>query len=231
MAVFITLGDSDELQIRIPIDGQTGWGPQLIEEFFKKLVEHDHSGVAGKGVPISGSGLAADSVAGAQLRLLNDQYLRSRNAADSGDVNIVKVNALDEIEFGAIIGNLIATASTITTLTSTTINAAEGNIDLVDYKISTATNTPITAPNDAVTNSTVIMCSTTEIAIVKYRIVRGTTIQAGTLMCNGSTQDLSDEFVGPDAGVTFSLSATNELITTVTDNVDDATITYTIDRR
>ena len=66
---------------------------------------------------------------------------------------------------------------------------------------------------------------------MRYKVTRGSIIQGGVLECNGSTQDISDEFVGPDSGVTFSLSATNELIVTTTDNVDAATITYTIDRR
>lgn len=221
MAVFITLGDSDELQIRIPIDGQTGWGPQLINDFFRRLVEHDHSGVDGRGTPISGSGLAADSVSGTRIRLLNDEFLRARNAADSGDVDIIKVNTSNEIEFGPTLGAINAP----------TINSAIANLDVIDYMVTTASATPITAPNNAVTNSAVVICTASEVATVRYKVTRGSIIQGGVLECNGSTQDISDEFVGPDSGVTFSLSATNELIVTTTDNVDAATITYTIDRR
>jgi len=45
--------------------------------------------------------LESDAVTGAKIRLDNQQYLRGRNAADSADVNIAKVNASDLIEFSA----------------------------------------------------------------------------------------------------------------------------------
>lgn len=46
--------------------------------------------------------IASDAVDGSKLRLDNQQFLRSRNAADSGDVSIVKVNASDKIEFASV---------------------------------------------------------------------------------------------------------------------------------
>lgn len=226
MAVFITLGDTDELQIRVPIDGQTGWGPQLIEEFVRRLVEHDHSGVDGRGVAITGAGLAIDSVDGARLRLLNNQFLRARNAADSGDVNIVKINADNEIEFGAPFASVLIAEATIDALSSNT-----ADIDNLLKQVTTASNPLEVAPNNAVTTTSVIVCSSTQVATLSYKIERGGLYQSGSLECIGSTNVLSEEFTGPDLGVTFTLSTTNELIITTTDNVDDATITYTIDRR
>ena len=41
-----------------------------------------------------------NEVDGSKIRLENDQYIRSRNAADSADVNIIKVNGTDGIEMG-----------------------------------------------------------------------------------------------------------------------------------
>lgn len=226
MAVFITLGDTDQLQLRVPIDGQTGWGPQLIEDMVRRIVEHDHSGIDGKGTPISGAGLAADSVAGTQLRLLNEQYLRSRNAADSADVNIIRVNSDDEIEFGAPLADLLIPVANIDLLQSTA-----ADIDTLTKSVTVTGNDPLLAVNNATTSSGVIVCSSTEGATVKYTISRGTLIQTGNLECLGSDQSISDDFIGPDLGVTFTLSGTNELMITCTDNVDDASITYTIDRR
>lgn len=46
--------------------------------------------------------IAADAVDGTKAKLANDQYLRARNAADSADVNTLKVNASDKIEFATV---------------------------------------------------------------------------------------------------------------------------------
>jgi hypothetical protein len=46
--------------------------------------------------------IGADSIDGARIRLLNNTSLRARNFADSADVNILSVNASDQIMFAAI---------------------------------------------------------------------------------------------------------------------------------
>lgn len=51
---------------------------------------------------INGKFLIGNSVTGSAIRLDNDQYLRARNAANTSDVNILKVNSSNEIEFTAI---------------------------------------------------------------------------------------------------------------------------------
>lgn len=43
-----------------------------------------------------------DQVDGTKLRLLNNVHMRARNAADSGDISILKVNASDRIEFASL---------------------------------------------------------------------------------------------------------------------------------
>lgn len=43
----------------------------------------------------------ADAVTDTKIRLSNNAYLRARNAADSADVNMLKVNASDVIEFAS----------------------------------------------------------------------------------------------------------------------------------
>lgn len=51
---------------------------------------------------ITGSNLALNAVTGATLRLANAEFLRARNFAGDDDVQIVRVNASDRIEFGGI---------------------------------------------------------------------------------------------------------------------------------
>lgn len=51
---------------------------------------------------ITSEWLAADAVNDTNFKLTNNNYMKSRNAADDGDVNIVKVNASDVIEFASV---------------------------------------------------------------------------------------------------------------------------------
>lgn len=51
---------------------------------------------------ITGTNLAANAVTGATLRLANNEYLRARNQAGDADVEIVKVNTSNRIEFSSI---------------------------------------------------------------------------------------------------------------------------------
>lgn len=47
----------------------------------------------------NGKFLLGSSVNGAAIRLVNNQYLRARNNADSADIDILRVNTSDDIEF------------------------------------------------------------------------------------------------------------------------------------
>lgn len=44
--------------------------------------------------------ILADAVTGTKIRLDNNQHIRGRNAANSADINIIKVNTSDVPEFG-----------------------------------------------------------------------------------------------------------------------------------
>lgn len=46
--------------------------------------------------------IAANAVTDAKIRLRNNQPLRARNAADSADIDVLKVNASDAIEFASV---------------------------------------------------------------------------------------------------------------------------------
>lgn len=45
--------------------------------------------------------VAGNAIDGTKLRLSNSEFLRSRNAANSGDINVLQVNASNEIVFGS----------------------------------------------------------------------------------------------------------------------------------
>lgn len=51
---------------------------------------------------ITKANISADAVADEKIRLDNNEYLRGRNFADNGDINLLKVNASNLPEFGAL---------------------------------------------------------------------------------------------------------------------------------
>jgi len=70
--------------------------------------------------------LSDNSVVGSNIRLVNDEYLRSRNAADDGDINILKINASDNLELGVSIESLSVVADIVssTLAASTSISSS-----------------------------------------------------------------------------------------------------------
>lgn len=86
------------LTLTIPSQGATNWGTSFKNNFAQKISEHDHTG-SGKGLQITTNAIASSAISGAKIRLANDEYLRARNAANSGDINILKVNTADQIQF------------------------------------------------------------------------------------------------------------------------------------
>lgn len=124
------------LTIVVPTTGQTNWGARLYTDTWKKISQHDHTG-GGRGSPISTAAIAANAIDDTKLRLRNAQWLRSRNAAGLGDVNVLRVNALDQIALGANVG--LTQAATVTPLADTqTINWQNGNIQTIDLESASA---------------------------------------------------------------------------------------------
>lgn len=97
---YVTLGTASQLQIQVPTVGSTNWGDTLRTQNFLLIAQHDHTG-SGNGTQISTGALAADAVTGAKLRLDNNEYLRARNAADTANINIVRIGTTNHIELGA----------------------------------------------------------------------------------------------------------------------------------
>jgi len=124
---FITLGSSSQLQLQYPTQGSTSWSSVLQTETFLKISTHDHTG-SGNGSVLGTGSIAADAITGAKIRLDNDEYLRGRNAADSANINIIKVNASDLLELGATVNNFNIKNNTYITGRN---QADSANIDIV----------------------------------------------------------------------------------------------------
>lgn len=65
-------------------------------------IEINSNALRVKALGIGTAQLAANAADGTKIRLANNEYLRARNAANSADVNIARVNASDVIEFASI---------------------------------------------------------------------------------------------------------------------------------
>ena len=141
---YITLGNLNQLQLQIPTENTKDWGTNLKDNFVIKLVEHDHSG-NGKGAPLGISSFADNVINDVKIRLRTNNYLRSRNAANTGDVNVIKANGSNNIE----IGDATALQSTIINSATTTVNAltVSGALSIPAASIGTDE-----VENDSITN-------------------------------------------------------------------------------
>ena len=99
------------LTIKVPTRSTKNWDGTLFTELFEKISEHNHEG-SGTGTPLGTDGLQANAVDDTKIRLRNEQWLRARNAADTGDITLIRANASDAVEVSVTIA---ATAGTIYT--------------------------------------------------------------------------------------------------------------------
>lgn len=96
-----TIGTDAQLQLTIPEANETDWSVSIRDNCFQKIVEHDHTGTSGKGIKLTGTtAITADTINDTLILMSNNTYLRWRNAANSADLDILKANASDLIEFG-----------------------------------------------------------------------------------------------------------------------------------
>jgi hypothetical protein len=149
---------SGGLNFSWPVKKDTNWDG-TVDAALTAISGHDHTG-GGKGAQINTSGLAADSVTGAKLRLDNAQYLRARNAAGSADVNLLRLDAGDLLDLARVLRvsstETLAASGAISLTTSLTIlngaslamtlaNGQEGQLKfIVNIAATNATVTPAT---------------------------------------------------------------------------------------
>lgn len=103
LPLFVDFVNADEtissgLTLTIPSQGAKGWATTFKNSFATKISEHDHTG-SGKGLQISTNAIASNAVTDAKIRLTNNSYLRARNAANSADLDVLKVDASNVLRF------------------------------------------------------------------------------------------------------------------------------------
>lgn len=118
-AVFADTTISGGLTLTLPERGQTNWY-QKIYDAVEDISEHDHTG-SGKGLQIQTAAIANNAVDGTKIRLANDVAIRARNASNTADIELLKLNSSDEAEFG---GNVTFSG----TVSYSDISVSGGNI-------------------------------------------------------------------------------------------------------
>lgn len=87
------------LTLTIPTLGEQNWDQLIRNQCFLPISEHDHTG-SGNGAQLSTNAIQGDAITGLKIRLANDQALRARNAANSSDRQILKLDSSDQIVVG-----------------------------------------------------------------------------------------------------------------------------------
>ena len=123
---FITLGTATQLQIVVPSPGDTNWADTMRTSTFLKIAEHLHTG-SGDGSQLGTGSFLADAITGAKIRLDNDEYLRARNAADSANVDLIKVDGNDDAYIDPDVAKL--------NLKNATYLTAKNNADSADVNL------------------------------------------------------------------------------------------------
>lgn len=203
MAITLSSG----LTLIIPSKGETNWENSIRTSCFQKISEHDHTG-GGKGLQIGSNAFANDAVTDAKVRLRNNQFLRARNAANSSDISILKINASDVIEFAnvdALISNLKANKS----FSFTNNQGVAANV-----------------------TGLLLDSSSERSAVIHYEVFRDGTVdlyECGTIKANynGSSWDHTHERIG-DSGVELSITSVGQVQYTSTNNSGSSaeTLTY-----
>jgi hypothetical protein len=100
-----TLGTASQLQLIIPEALETDWATSIRDNCFQKIVEHDHTGSSGKGIQLTENSFADNAITFTKIRGANDEWFTARNFQNTGDINIVKVNTSDLLDFGATVSD------------------------------------------------------------------------------------------------------------------------------
>lgn len=120
---------SNGLTVTIPSAGSTNWSTKFKNTFATPISGHDHTG-SGKGVQISTNAISSNAVTESKIRLTNNSYLRARNAANNGDINICKADASDKIRFDS--SNVSAnTRSDLGLAIGTNVEAWDADLDAI----------------------------------------------------------------------------------------------------
>jgi hypothetical protein len=85
----ITLGDDTKLKLKIPSKGDVDWSDDFKTQFAQKIVDHDHTGLDGKGAKLTGDSLADGAINRSSLLGINLEDLPNVTDAPSNGHTLV----------------------------------------------------------------------------------------------------------------------------------------------
>ncbi len=127
---YTELGDDSKVKLKIPTKGTTNWDEELKTNTFQKIVDHDHTGVDGKGSKITTAAITDANVT--NEKLAGDSVTQDKIADDA--IQIEHKKTIDQtLESGA--------ATTLTGVTVTNDQAIKLNYRI--HNTGTATSVQI----------------------------------------------------------------------------------------
>ena len=243
---YLTLGSASQLTIKVPTAGSTDWAETMKTDTFQKIAEHNHTG-SGTGSQLGAGSILANAISGSKIRLSNDEYLRARDAANSTDINIVKVNTSDKAEFGVDIAILDLTNDTylrgrnaadsayISILKVNASDKTEFSATIASATFDALTPTQINAggsvtltDNTAVAaDASVLTLSADETCTITAKVTRNGAVSKHVIKLDQDNATINEVYNGDDTGVTFSI-ASDQLQYVTTSTGANATMTYSI---
>lgn len=91
---------SDGLTLIAPTAGDENYSTSFVNDFATPISGHDHTG-SPNGSVLGTSALSDNAVTDAKIRLTNDGYLKARNAANSADVDLLKLSSSDKLRLAS----------------------------------------------------------------------------------------------------------------------------------
>ena len=99
----ITLGELNQLRLKIPSKGDLNWSDDFKTQFAQKIVEHDHTGVDGKGAQLTGDSLADGSINRGSLLAIDLQDLPNvvDTYSDPNDPSTIQYSSGQVLKYNA----------------------------------------------------------------------------------------------------------------------------------
>jgi len=85
----ITLGDDTKLKLKIPSKGDVDWSDDFKTQFAQKIVDHDHTGLDGKGAKLTGDSLVDGAINRSSLLAINLEDLPNVTDAPSNGHTLI----------------------------------------------------------------------------------------------------------------------------------------------
>jgi hypothetical protein len=111
----------------------------MLTDTFQKISAHDHSG-SGNGAQLGAASFTDNAINDLKMRLRNNEYFRSRNAAGTGDVNILRIGSDGRLELNSFQHHiesfsLVNNQAVVANVTGLTLNSNKAKKAVIEYMI------------------------------------------------------------------------------------------------